>query len=85
MTYPPGSGPASPEWDDTGEQIQAALARLSARERQILTRRFGLDGQVPETLAEVAADYGCTRERIRQIQDRAMRKLRTLRRLRELV
>src|SRR3990167_5734462 len=74
VTYPIGSGPfASPEWDDTGEQIERAMACLSVRERQILTRRFGLDGQEPETLAEVAADYGCTRERGRQIQDRAMK------------
>ena len=85
VTYPHGSGPASPEWDDTGEQVARALSCLSAREREILVRRFGLDGEEPQTLREVAADYGCTRERIRQIQARAMKRLRALRRLRELV
>lgn len=51
-------------------------ARLSPREQRILSLRFGLDGNERQTLEEVAEDMGVTRERIRQIERRALRRLR---------
>lgn len=52
------------------------LGVLSARERRIIERRFGLGGDEACTLEQVSAEFGCTRERVRQIQDAALRKLR---------
>ncbi len=58
------------------EQIRGALAVLSPREREVLEMRFGLaDGQ-EHTLEEVGQHFGVTRERIRQIEAKALRKLR---------
>jgi RNA polymerase primary sigma factor len=52
------------------------MSCLEDREREILRRRFGLDDEEPQTLAEIAEDIGLTRERIRQIQEIALDKLR---------
>jgi RNA polymerase primary sigma factor len=49
---------------------------LSRREREVLTLRFGLDNTSPRTLEEVSRDLGVTRERVRQIEARALGKLR---------
>jgi RNA polymerase primary sigma factor len=57
------------------EQILNAMKGLSVREQDVLTRRFGLDGRPAQTLEEVGKDLGITRERVRQIQARAVRKL----------
>jgi RNA polymerase sigma factor (sigma-70 family) len=57
-------------------EIAKVLAVLDERERTILTLRFGLDGGGERTLEEVAEYFGLTRERIRQIEARAMSKLR---------
>jgi RNA polymerase sigma factor (sigma-70 family) len=57
-------------------EIAKVLACLDERERTILTLRFGLDGGGERTLEEVAEHFGLTRERIRQIEARAMSKLR---------
>ena len=66
------------------EQIRAALGVLSERERQVLELRFGLrDGQ-DNTLEEVGRYFGVTRERIRQIEAKALRKLRHPTRSRQL-
>lgn len=66
------------------EQIRSALGVLSERERQVLELRFGLiDGQ-DNTLEEVGRYFGVTRERIRQIEAKALRKLRHPTRSREL-
>jgi RNA polymerase primary sigma factor len=57
-------------------ELSEALLRLSPRMRHVLSRRFGLDGEAPQTLEEVGADLGITRERVRQLESRALRELR---------
>ena len=54
------------------------LAELEPRERQIVVARFGFDGRPPRTFRELGSQLGVCKERIRQIQGRAMDKLRTL-------
>ena len=58
------------------EQVKNALAVLSERERQVLELRFGLLDGKDHTLEEVGQKFGLTRERIRQIEAAAMKKLR---------
>jgi RNA polymerase sigma factor (sigma-70 family) len=59
-----------------GVQVRQALAALTERERDVVMRRFGLDGPQPATLAEVARELGISRERVRQIEKEALAKLR---------
>jgi RNA polymerase primary sigma factor len=59
------------------ELLQEVLETLSERERNILSLRFGLSGDSPKTLEQVGEHYGLTRERIRQIQEEALSRLRT--------
>ncbi|MCL4238146.1 MAG: RNA polymerase sigma factor RpoD [Anaerolineae bacterium] len=58
------------------EQIRGALAVLNPREREVLEMRFGLTDGQEHTLEEVGRHFGVTRERIRQIEAKALRKLR---------
>ena len=58
------------------EQVRNALQFLSDRERQVLEMRFGLKDGKDHTLEEVGREFGVTRERIRQIEAKALRKLR---------
>jgi RNA polymerase primary sigma factor len=58
------------------ENINEVLQALSDREARVLRMRFGLDGQRPMTLEEVGRKFGVTRERIRQIEAKALRKLK---------
>jgi len=58
------------------EQVDKVLGNLSERERQVLVLRFGLDDGNSRTLEEVGKEFGVTRERIRQIEAKALRKLR---------
>jgi RNA polymerase primary sigma factor len=58
------------------EQMDDVLGTLSDRERQVLAMRFGLDDGRTRTLEEVGKAFGVTRERIRQIEAKALRKLR---------
>ncbi|HVO68392.1 MAG TPA: RNA polymerase sigma factor RpoD [Aggregatilineaceae bacterium] len=58
------------------EQIRGALSVLNAREREVLEMRFGLTDGQEHTLEEVGRHFGVTRERIRQIEAKALRKLR---------
>ena len=51
---------------------------LNERMRHVLAQRVGLDGAVPQTLEEVGAGLGITRERVRQLESRALRELRTV-------
>ena len=58
------------------EQIEEMLDALSEREREVLHYRFGLEDGRSYTLEEVGKRFGVTRERIRQIEAKALRKLR---------
>jgi RNA polymerase primary sigma factor len=66
------------------EKIDEVLGTLTPREARILRLRFGLDTGEPYTLEEVGEKFGLTRERIRQIEGRALRRLRHPRRARQL-
>jgi RNA polymerase primary sigma factor len=60
------------------ESLLRILCTLSARERRVLELRYGLDGQHPRTLDEVGRTFNVTRERIRQIENQSLKKLRAL-------
>jgi len=60
------------------ERVDQMLAQLSEQERTILCMRFGLRGQQSLTLAEIGKQVGASRERIRQVESRALRRLRTI-------
>ena len=60
-----------------GVELQEALASLNERMRHVLELRFGLNGQVPKTLEEVGSELGVTRERVRQLESRALRELQS--------
>jgi RNA polymerase primary sigma factor len=59
-------------------ELSAAVARLDPRMRRVLTSRFGLEGATPQTLEVVGVELGITRERVRQLESRALRKLRMI-------
>ena len=66
------------------EHLYQLLDQLDTKERLIVERRFGLADRDPETLAEIGADMDLSRERVRQIEERALEKLRHSRRTRQL-
>jgi RNA polymerase primary sigma factor len=72
-------GPYSTALEDVSleESLGEALDRLSDRERYVVTLRFGIGVEREHTLAEVAAKLGVSLERVRQIQVRAINKLRS--------
>lgn len=74
--------PASVEQDgdDTilREHLARALTCLTEREQFIIQRRFGFGGEKPRTLVEIGEELGLTRERVRQVQEEALAKLRTV-------
>lgn len=66
------------------QQIRAMIGELDEKEALVLKLRFGLDDDRPRTLQEIGNELGLTRERIRQIEQKAMRKLSRSRRLQQL-
>ena len=58
------------------EELQQALGRLEPRLRSVLERRFGLAGSNPQTLEHIGRELGVTRERVRQLETRALKELR---------
>lgn len=73
---------ASPEdarqLNDVAESIDVWLDELNEKQREVITRRFGLRGYEPSTLENVGAEIGLTRERVRQIQVEGLHKLRLM-------
>jgi RNA polymerase primary sigma factor len=61
---------------DAGLEALQLLEVLKVREREVLVRRFGLEGRQPMKLEDIGCELGCTRERVRQIQDEALKRLR---------
>jgi RNA polymerase primary sigma factor len=61
-----------------GVELQEALGSLNERMRHVLELRFGLNGQAPRTLEEVGTELGVTRERVRQLESRALRELQSV-------
>jgi RNA polymerase primary sigma factor len=59
-------------------ELAEAMLHLNPRMRRVLTMRFGLEGQIPRTLEEVGTELGITRERVRQLESRALRELRSV-------
>jgi RNA polymerase primary sigma factor len=62
--------------ENDSAMLKEVFSTLSSRERTILTLRFGLEDDTPRTLEEIGGEFGVTRERIRQIQNEALKKLR---------
>jgi len=58
-------------------ELAKALDRLNPRMRHVIALRFGLDGHTPQTLEQVGSELGITRERVRQLESRALRELRS--------
>ena len=61
---------------DLGIEAAELLDTLKSRERAVVARRFGLEGHAAMTLEEIGVELGCTRERVRQIQDEALKRMR---------
>ncbi len=58
------------------DDVQAVLSMLDDRERRVLELRYGLDGNSPMTLGDVGSEFGVTRERVRQIECKTLRKIK---------
>ena len=71
-------------WSNKKEQLEEVLGTLTEREQKVLTLRFGLEDGRARTLEEVGKEFNVTRERIRQIEAKALRKLRHPSRSRKL-
>ncbi len=76
--------PEAPAVDDalirenTAEKVRDLMKHLSETERDVLVKRFGLQGEDPLTLEEIGQEYGLSRERIRQIQVQGLQKMRRM-------
>lgn len=76
---PIGAGPEeSLEGLEISEELDVLLDQLNDKQAEVIARRFGLRGHDPQTLEDVGKAVGLTRERVRQIQVEALRKLRIL-------
>jgi RNA polymerase primary sigma factor len=70
---------------EMGERVESALRSLDEREKEVLILRFGLLDGVQRTLEEVGQHFNLTRERVRQVEMKALKKLRHPTRLRQLM
>lgn len=73
-----GSPETNLQSDDIKNNIVTWLNELNSKQREVLSRRFGLLGHEPATLEDVGAEIGLTRERVRQIQVEALKRLRDI-------
>ena len=64
--------------------IEQMLKELNTKERKIITKRFGIDGNKPKTLEELGKEMGFSKERIRQIEGIALKKLRSVEKIKHL-
>ena len=64
--------------EDLSKSVMRALETLNPREQRIIRMRFGIGEKESHTLAEIGREFGLSRERIRQLQALALRKLRTV-------
>ena len=76
------SGSEDPVYEETSQEmlkntINEVLDSMDPREARIIRARYGLDGNTPMTLEEIGREMGITRERVRQLESLAMKKLRT--------
>jgi RNA polymerase primary sigma factor len=76
--------PESIQEGDLKSTLDEVLADLPEREQRILRRRYGLDGAEPQTLGEIAVDLGITAERVRQLQNAAIGRIKKPAKLRQL-
>jgi RNA polymerase primary sigma factor len=81
LDFLPDPGAEPPDTDVTTEaltkSVLSALDHLAPRESMVLRRYFGFDGDEPMTLEEIGGELGVTRERVRQLKDRALHHLRS--------
>jgi RNA polymerase primary sigma factor len=64
--------------NEENKTLKTIINELDERSREVILRRYGLNGSAPETLEQVATTYGVTRERIRQIEAKAIKRMRFL-------
>jgi RNA polymerase primary sigma factor len=64
------------EKTDTGELVRVILSELPEREAQVITGLFGMDQNAPQTLREVGMGLNISHERVRQLRDQALRRMR---------
>lgn len=65
--------------EQTGQKLREYMAKyLKAKELEVLERRFGLNDNVCMTLEEIGQEFGITRERVRQLEERGLRRLRQI-------
>ena len=62
--------------DSLRREVQRALSTLTLREADVVTLHFGLNGHAARTLEEIGEQFGLTRERVRQIKEKAIRRLK---------
>lgn len=70
--------------DSLKEEVERALSKLAGREAEVIKLYFGLDADEPLTLEEIGEKFNLTRERVRQIKEKAIRRLRNTTRNKEL-
>jgi len=60
------------EWEEVEDSLRGMVAGLPERQREVIRRHYGLEGQVPQTLAEIGGQWGVSRQRVYQIEEAAL-------------